>query len=205
MRWPRPRFTVRGLMIAIAILAIRFGAISLVARTRDRSSAYRRRATEFLMSTLRTCMLVRTADGRWVDPYETENDWLRDAWAWRIEAKYLRLSYYPWLTAEPDPPPPQPLAHPRRAGPARAGRFASSSGTCPAPAGLDVPVDLALATAGIGTVGVSRPAPGLALRVGATMLLFRVSPRQQFEGEIGVSSISPAKIELTPIDFPGEN
>jgi hypothetical protein len=32
-----------------------------------------------------------------------------------MAAKYLRLSYYPWLAAEPDAPPPQHLAHPRRA------------------------------------------------------------------------------------------
>jgi hypothetical protein len=32
-----------------------------------------------------------------------------------MAAKYHRLSYYPWLAAEPDAPPPQRLAHPRRA------------------------------------------------------------------------------------------
>ena len=55
-----------------------------------------------------------TAHDRWVDRYENANDRLRDAWAWRMEAKYLHPSYYPWLAPEPDPPPPPPLAHPRR-------------------------------------------------------------------------------------------
>jgi hypothetical protein len=115
MRWTRPRFTVRGLMIAVAILAVAFGAISWVARMRERSSAYRRRASEYWALTLRMGSLVRTADGRWVDRYEDENDRIMDARARRMEEKYLRLSYYPWQTAEPDPPPPPPLANPRPA------------------------------------------------------------------------------------------
>ena len=53
MKLSRPRFTVRGLMIAVAILVISFGAISWVARMRDRSSAYRQRTVEFLQSTAR--------------------------------------------------------------------------------------------------------------------------------------------------------
>jgi hypothetical protein len=115
MRWPRPRFTVRRLMIAVAILAIGFGAIKWVAEMRARSSAYRRRAIEFERRTFRRESLVRTADGRWVDRFDNENDCLRDDWALRMAAKYERLSYYPWLAAEPDPPPPLPLAHPRSA------------------------------------------------------------------------------------------
>ena len=154
MKWPRPRFTVRGLMIAVATLAVAFGAISWVAGMRVRSAAYRQRAFEFQMSTLRSGSMVRTPDGRWVDGWEDENDWLNDARAWRMAARYLRLSYYPWLTAEPDEPPPRLLEHPRsERAPAQAGLFASGSGTSPSPASLDVPVDLA--SAGIGTVGVS--------------------------------------------------
>src|ERR1700722_13555742 len=84
---------------------------------RVRSAAYRRQAFDFDMSTRRrgSLSLVPTADGRRVDRFEDDNDRLRDAWARRMEAKYLRLSYYPWLTAQPDPPPPPPLAHPRSA------------------------------------------------------------------------------------------
>ena len=76
-------------------------------------AAYRRRAFEFEMSTLRRGSMVRTADGRWVDCYDNENDRLMDAWAWRMGATYRHLSYYPWLAAEPDPPPPRLLAHAR--------------------------------------------------------------------------------------------
>jgi hypothetical protein len=115
MRWPRPRFTVRRLMIAVAILAIGFGAIKWVAEMRARSSDYRRRAIEFERRTLRRGSLVRTDDGRWVDRFDNENDRLGDDWARRMAAKYERLSYCPWLATEPDPPPPLPLAHPRSA------------------------------------------------------------------------------------------
>jgi hypothetical protein len=56
-----------------------------------------------------------TKDGRPVNIYDDENDWLRDAWACKLAEKYLRLSHYPWLPVEPDPPPPERLAHPRPA------------------------------------------------------------------------------------------
>jgi hypothetical protein len=115
MRWPRPRFTVRRLMIAVAILAIGFGAIKWVAEMRARSSDYRRRAIEFECRTLRRGSMVWKGGNRWVDRFDNENDCLRDDWARRMAAKYERLSYYPWLAAEPDPPPPLPLADPRSA------------------------------------------------------------------------------------------
>jgi hypothetical protein len=102
-------------MISVAILAIGFGAIKWVAEMRARSSAYHRRAGEFERRTLRRSSLVRTADGRLVDRFDNENTWLGDDWARRMAAKYERLSYFPWLAAEPDPPPPLPLAHPRSA------------------------------------------------------------------------------------------
>jgi hypothetical protein len=115
VRWPRPRFTVRRLMVAIAILALVFGAIAWVAEMRARSAAYRRRAFEFSGATMRRGTADYTPDGRWVLRFDNENDLLNDAWKWRMAAKYLRLSYYPWLAAEADAPPPQRLAHPRRA------------------------------------------------------------------------------------------
>jgi len=114
MRWPRPRFTMRRLMIAIAILAIGFGAIKWVSDMRARSDAYRRRAWEFLAN-VHVGSVSTTPDGRTVNRYENENVRRRNEWAWRLAWKYRRLSYYPWLVAEPDPPPPRPLAHPRSA------------------------------------------------------------------------------------------
>jgi hypothetical protein len=115
MRWPRRRFTVQRLMITVAILAIGFGAIGWIAEMRARSAAYWLQYCELAMSTARCGSFAPTADGRLVNVYDDENDRLRDAWAWRMAAKYLHLSYYPWLAVEPDPPPPRPLAHPRSA------------------------------------------------------------------------------------------
>src|SRR5689334_23196365 len=102
-------------MAVVAILAVVFGAISWVARMRVRSAVHWRRACEFHDSMMRNGSMVRTGDGRWVNRYEDENHRRHDEWAGRMLAKYLRLSYYPWLTVEPDPPEPEPLAHPRSA------------------------------------------------------------------------------------------
>lgn len=95
MGWPRPRFTVRRLMVAIAILALVFGAISWVSEMRARSADFRRRAFGLEMSTRRAGSLAQAPDGRWVQAFDDENDLLDDAWAWRMAAKYHRLSYYP--------------------------------------------------------------------------------------------------------------
>ncbi len=115
MPLPRVRFTVRRLMVAVAVFAISFGAMTWVARMRALSATYRQRAANFSWLTARIGSIVMMPDGRWVNRYEDENDRLRDAWALCLAAKYLRLSYYPWLPVEPDPPPPEPLAHPRNA------------------------------------------------------------------------------------------
>jgi hypothetical protein len=115
MRWPRPRFTVRRLMIAIAILALGLGTGSWVARMRARSAAYWQRAVYFNVHTCMDGSSVKTTDGRWVFSCETENDRRQDKWARGMAAKYLRLSYYPWLNAELDPPPPRKRPFPRSA------------------------------------------------------------------------------------------
>jgi hypothetical protein len=100
-------------MMAVALLAAVFGATSWVARMRVRSADYRRRAVEFEVLTMHSGSTTETADGRRVALWDNENTRHEDDWAWRLEAKYLRLSYSPWMAAEPDPPPPRPVAHPR--------------------------------------------------------------------------------------------
>ena len=111
----RPRFSVRRLMVAVAILAVSFKGVSWVVVMRIRSAEYRRRAFEFGLMTSRNGGDVPARDGRWVNKYDDENDWLLDAWACKLAGKYWRLSDYPWLLVEPDPPPPKRLAHPRPA------------------------------------------------------------------------------------------
>ena len=118
MKLPRVRFTVRRMMVAVAIVALSLGAIRWVVEMRHRSAAYQRRALEYAVSIrCSTGILVRMPDGRWVDRYryQDENDRRDDAWARQLAAKYRRLSYTPWLAAGPDPPRPVRLAHPRNA------------------------------------------------------------------------------------------
>jgi hypothetical protein len=115
MKRPRLRFTVRRLMIAVAILALSLRAILWVAEMRTRSAAHHRRAIEFVLITARSGSVVHTKDGRRVDRYENENRRREDAWARQLAEKYWHLSNYPWLAVEPDPPRPEPLAHPRSA------------------------------------------------------------------------------------------
>ena len=65
--------------------------------------------------TMRSGSLVTLADGRVIDQYEDENDRIFYAWAMPLARKYRRLSYYPWLPVEPDPPLPKLLDHPKSA------------------------------------------------------------------------------------------
>ncbi len=110
-----PRYTVRRLMVAVAILALSLRAILWLVEMRTRSAAYQRRAWEIGLMTARSGSGILTSDGRWVGIGEDENTRLHDAWACKLAEKYWRLSDYPWLPVEPDPPPPERLAQPRRA------------------------------------------------------------------------------------------
>ena len=118
MKWPRVRFTIRRLMVAVAILAVAIRAVLWIGDMRRLSNEYALRAFRF--STVPQRMFnsksfAMTKDGRWVNRNDDENDWLRDAGACKLAEKYWRLSDYPWLPVEPDPPPPQPIPHPRPA------------------------------------------------------------------------------------------
>ena len=115
MRLPLVRFTVRRMMVGVAITAALMGVSRWIVEMRTRSAEYKRRAWDFSWMTARSGSLIRTRDGRWVNGYDDENDWLLDAWACKLAEKYWRLSDRPWLPVEPDPPPPERLAHPRPA------------------------------------------------------------------------------------------
>ena len=113
----RPRFTVRRLMIAVAIVGFLMGSSLWVVKMRSRSADYRRRAHDLVSSTGHFWNLnysVTTKDGRSVSVHETEDLCLHDAWARGLAEKYWQLSLRPWLPVEPDRPCPQ-AAHPRSA------------------------------------------------------------------------------------------
>jgi hypothetical protein len=115
MRRPRLRFTVRWLMIAVAIIALSISSVRWVVEMRARSIAHYQRAEDFVVMTMRSGSLVTMPDGRVIDRYEDENDRIIDAWALPLARKYRRLSHYPWLPVEPDPPLPKLLDHPKSA------------------------------------------------------------------------------------------
>jgi hypothetical protein len=116
MRLPRfrPRFTVRSLMIAVAIVGLVMGASLWLVEMRARSAAYRWRAFQFgSMTCTRLGHTVRAKNGLSVNPMDDENRYHKYAWAHKLAEKYWRLADRLWLPVEPDPPPPEPLAHPR--------------------------------------------------------------------------------------------
>jgi hypothetical protein len=110
----RPRFTVRRLMVVVAIVGLLLWLVVM----RTRSAAYQRIAFQFAQypghcSPNGHAWYVKTSDERIINYHEDENFWLQHAWATRLANKYWKLSLRPWLAAGPDPPRPEPLAHPR--------------------------------------------------------------------------------------------
>ena len=105
---PRVRFTVRGMMIAVAILAVMACVspeavqwIELSRRYRAEALHHRLWAEEFERGVSRN-MAARPARRRVADEDRRMAVWERAA-----EAKYARLARYPWLPVSPDPPEPK--------------------------------------------------------------------------------------------------
>jgi hypothetical protein len=115
MRIFRVRLTVRRLMVAVAIVGILLGSGRWIVVMRARSDTYRRKAVE-LAETRHAWHLdywVYTKDSRCIGIHQDENYWRDHAWRSKLAGKYWRLSLRPWLAVGPDPPRPEPLAHPR--------------------------------------------------------------------------------------------
>jgi hypothetical protein len=74
MKWPRPRFTVRRVMVAVAILAVLIRSTLWFVEMRTWSVEYNRRAFEFGLMTYKMSSGRLTSDGRWVCMYDDEND-----------------------------------------------------------------------------------------------------------------------------------
>jgi hypothetical protein len=114
----RPRFTVRRLLIAVAMVGLLMGAGRWVVEMRTRSADYRERAYAFAETRGHARLsdfFVTTKNGRVVSIHEDENFWIEHMWARELANKYWRLADRPWLPVEADPPRPKPLAHPRPA------------------------------------------------------------------------------------------
>jgi hypothetical protein len=93
MRPPRIRLTVRGMMLAVAILAVVLGVL-IERRRRFRAIAGGYRSEQASHSSILISL------GR--NPAIAE----RDAWLRKMVAKYERAAGCPWLPVPPDPPDP---------------------------------------------------------------------------------------------------
>jgi hypothetical protein len=124
MRVPGVRFTVRTMIVAVAVVAGCFGVEAMKRRSRDfrdQAESHKREAGEIAIE------LSPDPDGRWEvfwfskDPHPPEparysptelRDWQvskerRIAYHVMLYQKYRRAAARPWLPIEPDPPEPQ--------------------------------------------------------------------------------------------------
>jgi hypothetical protein len=92
MRLPRfrPRFSVRQLMAASAIVGLLMGASRWIIEMRTRSAAYDLRAWEFFSAGHRLGKASVRKDGSSVNLYDDENDLLNEAWALKMARSYWR-------------------------------------------------------------------------------------------------------------------
>jgi hypothetical protein len=95
MRLPRLRFTVRRMMVAVAVVGILLGTMTV------------RRGHSLRLATYHQGQVKRL-----YDQYgEAENFFGRASggilWHSELQWKYERAARYPWLPVEPDPPEPE--------------------------------------------------------------------------------------------------
>ncbi len=106
MKLPRVRFTVRRLMVAVAIVALMLGWIASL-----RATAGRRRAiADDHESVLAGQGIVRTGTGGSWYPVDDKPTSEREAVVmWRIQLAdmYRAAADQPWLRLAPDPPEPE--------------------------------------------------------------------------------------------------
>jgi hypothetical protein len=103
-----PRFTVRRLMVAVAIVAIMLGVGAATARLFGLSRAYQYRAREFaeLQATTDPAFPLPTGvTALNIPEYRLRCD-RRRVWMMAMEKKYESAARYPWLPIEPDMPDP---------------------------------------------------------------------------------------------------
>src|SRR4051812_46996523 len=112
MSLPRVRFTVRRMMLAVAIAAVALGSTAELKRRSDR---FRRLAEEHNQRVIVGRMVTRRGGGtreffydRSGNPVpEWERHLLKDAWHAKLKIKYYEASRHPWLPVPPDPPEPK--------------------------------------------------------------------------------------------------
>jgi hypothetical protein len=114
MRLPRFRFTVRRLMVAMAIVALLLGGGILGRRSLDyrRLAAFHEQMEQRKERAVRGIEILARAANDPADAAAARRDAAYEAQIGRhhaaLKAKYLRAASRPWLPVPPDPPPPRP-------------------------------------------------------------------------------------------------
>jgi hypothetical protein len=99
MKPPRVRFTIRRIMVAVAVVGIILAAWRLSADRRARADHHRhRRASSFTIAD--GGIVSRDDQGMIVSPEMS-------LWHAEMTLKYPRAACYPWLPVRPDPPEPE--------------------------------------------------------------------------------------------------
>jgi hypothetical protein len=93
MKLPRPRFTIRRLMVAVAIAAFAFGGWQMRQRREHRLRLALKH--EVLSALLRDGHADTSRDPERADRHKA------------LHIKYEHAARYPWLPIEPDPPEPE--------------------------------------------------------------------------------------------------
>jgi hypothetical protein len=113
MRVKRPRFTVRLLMLAVAVVAIGLWARQMM-KLRDNYLAFAGSASAAIQSydILRDVLIGdpegHLSEARQKDLEDFDRQSAPDIAHWKfIRDKYLRAARYPWLAVEPDSPGPK--------------------------------------------------------------------------------------------------
>ena len=110
---PRPRFTVRGLMIGVAIVALALAGIAIPLHRLRMADYHRDRATILESEATRgelMCMTPQEPEGPYIEAGH-RNLWGRGGPMQkrafehrRLARAYRRLAYRPWLPVVADPP-----------------------------------------------------------------------------------------------------
>jgi hypothetical protein len=119
MRLPRPRFTLRGSMLAVAISALLLGVWLWGERRRAQFSALARWHERQVLWNV--CVIVGHPgpDGEYIweprsrpqepgNPPASPRQQRISTWHYQMAMKYDRATGNPWLPVAPDPPPPEP-------------------------------------------------------------------------------------------------
>jgi len=105
MSLPRVRFTLRSMMVAVALVAVGLGVCRKWQIRVDRLDDARLCATR-----ARVNRAWMGSDGPHPTKWSPDGNWheaRRRAYYWdKMRRKYERAAAYPWFSIEPDPPPP---------------------------------------------------------------------------------------------------